>query len=117
MSPPVSHTSNTRQGEPRSASRKPLVVKTPVPIMLATTRAVALTRPSCRGAFTPAQDFARRFRGLRSRLPFSLLACHRHETHRQDSTSLKFVSLLLQQIQVLVMSGSDRNDHATALLE
>src|SRR5437016_3120015 len=117
MSPPASHASNTRHGEPRSASRKPLVVKTPVPIMLATTSAVALTRPSCRGALTPARGSARACRSSTSQLPFCLLASHRHETHGQDGTSLDFVSLLLEQIQALVVIRPDRDNHAATFLE
>src|SRR5438477_9650634 len=48
MTPPASHAANTREGECKSARRMPLIVKTPEPTMLATTKAVALTRPSWR---------------------------------------------------------------------
>ena len=44
----MNHAASTSHGDFRSASRQPLVVKTPVPIMLATTNATALIHPSWR---------------------------------------------------------------------
>src|ERR1043166_407412 len=45
---PTTQIQRTRPGEPRSPARNPVVPKMPVPIMLDTTSAVALTTPSCR---------------------------------------------------------------------
>src|SRR5262245_54501797 len=52
ITPPTAQAARTRRGEPRSASRKPLVVKTPVPIIAATTSAVALPNPTVRSPLT-----------------------------------------------------------------
>ena len=40
--PPTTHIARTSELRPRSAARNPVVVKMPVPIILATTRAMAL---------------------------------------------------------------------------
>src|SRR5262245_15067843 len=48
MMPPTVQAASTIQGDLRSARANPLVVNTPVPIMLATTNAVAVIKPSCR---------------------------------------------------------------------
>jgi hypothetical protein len=50
--PPTAQAAKTSQGDFKSASRNPLVVKTPVPIMLATTKATALVNPSWRVGLT-----------------------------------------------------------------
>src|SRR5436190_1713837 len=48
--PPTTQIHNTRLGEPRSLARNPVPVKIPVPTILETTSAVALTRPSWRSS-------------------------------------------------------------------
>src|SRR3954465_467451 len=45
---PTNQMRRNKTGSPSCPARKPLVVKMPVPIMLDTTSAVALTNPSCR---------------------------------------------------------------------
>jgi hypothetical protein len=48
--PPTSQAASTAAAEPRSRSNSPLVVKTPVPTMLATTSVVAVTPPTFRSS-------------------------------------------------------------------
>jgi hypothetical protein len=53
MAPQIAHTPHnhhaniTRAGLPRAANEKPLEVKTPAPIMFATTKAANVQMPSC----------------------------------------------------------------------
>src|SRR5207244_7207992 len=104
--PPASQACNTRRGEPRSANRNPPVVTTPVPIILATTSAVALTRPSCRCPVTSIRGAARWAGPSRSRFLLSLLAGHRDEPDRQHPALLHRLSHFPQQIKPLVAGGT-----------
>jgi hypothetical protein len=45
---PTTQITNTKNGDPRSPARNPVVVKIPDPTMFDTTSAVALTTPNCR---------------------------------------------------------------------
>src|SRR5690606_33909623 len=99
-----------------SASVKPLVVNTPVPTMLATTRRTALRRPICRrlegsllkvthqprpncSSSSPARSTQMTTSTL-SRLapPGSLVSGHWHKPHRQDAAALDLVAVLAQKI-------------------
>ena len=50
MKPPINQARRTNSREPRSPSANPEVVKTPAPIMFATTSALALGTPSLRAS-------------------------------------------------------------------
>src|SRR5205807_1863093 len=134
---------STAQRDFSSANKEPLVVNTPVPIMLATTRAVALIKPSGRsrtlfvatfidcppewrpllngaGGANPVPWLLSLFR--ENFWPLGLFldsfgSSHGNEAHRQHGSLLDLLSAFLQQIKLLVVLPPHWNDHPAPVLQ
>src|SRR5262245_35577189 len=120
MKPPTSQAASTTQGERKSASRNPLVVNTPVPIMLATTSAVALPRPSWRGAFILRSERLHPLQMWRKLMPLSFgfrVPRHGHKAHGQDRLFRDLPGFLPEKVQLLISGRAHWNDHSPVLLE
>src|SRR2546426_449133 len=130
---------STAQRDFSSANKKPLVVNTPVPIMLATTSAVALSKPSgrsrtlfvatfidCPPEWRPLLNVGGRIRTLGfsflSGRILGLFLCsfgssHGNEAHWQHGSLLDLLPAFSQQIQLLVVLPPHWNDHPAPLFQ